>query len=63
MPWLGSVKQTWNTLSLPAVTSTAEAEGVIMKVRSLLQTSATAMEAPVVVGPTRTCMPQSISWL
>ena len=43
--------------------TTAEAEGVIMKVRSLLQTSATAMDAPVVVGPTRTCMPQSIRLL
>ena len=40
--------------------TTAEAEGVSMKVRSLLQASATAMEAPVVVGPTRTCIPQSI---
>ena len=33
-PWLESVKQTWNTLSLPSMTSSPEAEGVMVNTRS-----------------------------
>ena len=51
MPWPGSVKQIWNTLSLPAVTSAEEAEGVNWKMRSLKVSAATARQEPVVVQP------------
>ena len=57
---MGSVKQTWKTLSLSLVTSGEEADGVSMKVRSAFVWSETVKEAPVVVGPTRTCIPSSI---
>ena len=63
LPWLGSVKQTWKTQSLPLVTSSEDADGVIMKVRSSLQEAATETEGPVSVGPTRACIPQSTSVL
>ena len=58
-PWLGSVKQTWKTQSLSAVTSSEDADGVIMNTRASFASAATATDAPVVVGPTRACMPQS----
>ena len=35
LPWLGSVKHIWNTLSWPSVTVVEEAEGVSWNTRSL----------------------------
>lgn len=46
------MKQTWKTQSLPSVTSSEDADGVIMNVLgSLPHSAATATDAPVVVGP------------
>ena len=58
VPIVGSVKQTWNTVVLPLVTSREEAEGVIMSMSSAISPE-TATAAPVVTGPTSACMPQS----
>ena len=63
MPWLGSVKQSWNTLSLPVTTSREEALGVSMKTRSWFTSVETERAGPVVTGPTSTCMPLSIRLL
>ena len=57
------MKQSWKTLSLPAVTSAEEADGVIINTRSSLHLVETEMEEPVVVGPAMTCMPQSMRLL
>ena len=43
-PWFGSVKHTWNTLSLFAMTSVEDAEGVISKIRSLFASGATVRQ-------------------
>ena len=50
-PWPGSVKHIWNALSLPAVTSGEEAEGVSWKYRSAKVSEATATQGAVVVQP------------
>ena len=60
---MGSVKQTWNMLSLPLMTSGEEAEGVRANTRSSKTLAETEMAEPVVTGPTRACMPQSIRLL
>ena len=50
-PCAGSEKQTWNILSLSAVTLGEEAEGVSMKTRSSYATAETATQGVVVTQP------------
>ena len=75
VPWLGSVKHIWKTLSLravvtlpsasswPPMTSLDDADGVSSKTLSELVSAETATQGFVVVGPTRTCRPQSLRLL
>ena len=51
LPWLGSVKHSWKTLSWPSVTVVEEAEGVSWKTLSLKLSAATAAQEPEVVQP------------
>ena len=62
VPWFGSVKHTWNTLS-PAITSVEDAEGVTSNMLSCAVLSATATHGVVVTVPISTCIPQSFKVL
>ena len=60
---MGSVKQTWNWLSLPSTTATEEAEGVRAKIRSAKVSAEVATQGVEVTEPREICMPQSFSAL
>ena len=61
-PCAGSEKQTRNALSA-LMQSCAVPEGVSKKMWSFSASAATAIVHPLVVGPTRNCIPQSINVL
>ena len=60
---MGSAKQIWNTLSPLYATSTAEAEGVSMKMRSSQASGPTASAGLVVTVPQKICIFQSFRLL
>ena len=60
---MGSEKHIWNTLSLLAMTSGEEAEGVRAKIRSSKLYWEVAMPGWVVTEPREICMPQSFRLL
>ena len=62
VPWFGSVKHAWNTLSF-VITSVDDADGVISNIPSSAVLSATATQGVVVTVPIKICIPQSFNEL